>query len=125
MTNTLINKQAVPETVTGFIEKLEALPRHGNLEWYGETVMGITPFGSYVLYDQLRAIIEQEKSKISEGLKNSQAEQPTPQDVIDAEQWRFVNGENGYVVCQYIDTPYGAGYIPVDSDEIEQAMKGA
>ena len=63
--------QSKPETVTGFIEKLEAL-RVCFLE------LSANKTEKFVLYDDLRAIIEQEKSKISEGLKNSQAEQTEP-----------------------------------------------
>lgn len=51
MTQTLINKQVVPETVTGFIEKLEALPRYDISE--------LTEFrkGYFVDLYALRAII--------------------------------------------------------------------
>ena len=128
--------QTKTETVTGFIEKLEALPR------FTEPVTG----AHCVFYADINAIIEQEKSKISEGLKNSQAEQkplpicnlwvnpenfnyevdhcthpldelipvytspqPTPQDVIDAERWRW-----------FIEN-WGEPHV---EQAIDQAMKG-
>ena len=129
-TVTLDIYERLEEQLAAFIEKLEAL-RVCFLE------LSANKTEKFVLYDDLRAIIEQEKSKISEVLKNFQAEQekdklstsepvgvvdydyypdgcpkgqwgnltqsfmiaegtalytspqPTPQDAIDADRWRW------------------------------------
>lgn len=64
-----------------------------------------------VIYlDDLRALLDRSPS-VSDDVRK------------DAERWQFVTGENGYCVCKYNDSPYGAGYVPVDVEAIDKARE--
>lgn len=159
-TVTLDIYERLEEQLAAFIEKLEALPEYWSSD-IGDAIVKV---------DDLRAIIEQEKSKISEVLKNSQAEQekdklstsepvgvveydyypdgfpkgqwgkltqsfmiaegtplytspqPTPQDAIDAERYRWLREgcNEKYTKASFIASQkYGFEW----DKAIDQAMK--
>ena len=128
--------QTKTETVTGFIEKLEAL-QVCFLE------LSANKTEKFVLYDDLRAIIEQAKAEQSEPVawryydskwgeysfsevrfpeRKSEplytAPQPTPQNVIDAELGKLVRQK----MQSGNDIPVSR--CVVTREEYDQAMKG-